>query len=214
LPAAATVADGYRQNQPHSGRELYLVIMFVDMRGSTLLAEQKMPFDTVFLINRFIHAVSSAVVKAGGAPNQILGDGLLALFGLQTTAAEACRQATTACAIIADNVEKLNTMLVHELPSPIQFGIGIHAGPVIIGNIGYEEYAAFTAIGDPVNVAARLQDLTKPLGCEVLMSEEVYRNAGFSPSDLPQHEVEARGRAGGLQVRSAVRASKLAALPR
>jgi len=79
-------------------------------------------------------------------------------------------------------VEKLNAQLIDELPWPIRFGIGIHAGIAIVGDIGHEEYAAFTVIGDPVNVAARLQDLTKPLGCEVLMSEEVTLKRASRPT--------------------------------
>ena len=61
----------------------------------------------------------------------------------------------------------------------------------IAGNIGYERHAQFTVIGDPVNVAARLEELTKAFGCEVLMSEEVYERAGFGPDDLPAHDVDA-----------------------
>ena len=176
------------------------------------MAESRLPFDTVFVINRFLSAISSAVVAAGGTPNQILGDGLLALFGLHVGAAEGCRQAVTACGMIAANVRNLNDLLAHDLPDPIRFGIGIDAGTAIAGDIGYEQYVAFTVIGDPVNVAARLQDLTKPYGCEVLMSEEVYEQAGFGPDDLPQHDVEARGRLTGVRARSALRASDLGTL--
>jgi len=212
LPTKATVANAYRNNQPHSGDERYVVIMFVDMRGSTKLAEQRLPFDTVFLINRFLHAVSGAVVAAGGTPNQVLGDGLLALFGLHNRPAEACRQAIEASGLIAANVAKLNELLAYEMPTPIRFGIGIHAGISIVGEIGYENYAVFTVIGDPVNVAARLQDLTKPLACEVLMSEEVYTQAGFTFDDLPRQVVALPGRAASLHARSAVQASDLARL--
>jgi adenylate cyclase len=80
----------------------------------------------------------------------------------------------------------------------------------IAGAIGYERHAQFTVIGDPVNVAARLEALTKVLGCEVLMSEEVYKRAGFGPDDLPAHDVEARGREASVKVRSVKRAADLA----
>jgi adenylate cyclase len=82
----------------------------------------------------------------------------------------------------------------------------------IAGAIGYERHAQFTVIGDPVNVAARLEALTKTLSCEVLMSEEVYEGAGFGPDDLPAHEVEARGREANVKVRSVARAADLARL--
>jgi adenylate cyclase len=114
--------------------------------------------------------------------------------------------------MIARNVDHLNSLLAHDLPDPIRFGIGIHAGTAIAGDIGYEQYVTFTVIGDPVNVAARLQDLTKLFGCEVLISEEVYNQAGFGPDDLPRHDVEARGRVSGVRARSALRAEDMASL--
>ena len=209
LAPQSGVAGAYKDNQPHSGDERYVVMMFVDMRGSTSLAEHRLPFDTVFLINRFLSAVSRAVIAAGGAPNQILGDGLLALFGLDASPAEACRQAVEACVLVAHNVQRLSAQLADELPSPIRFGVGLHAGLVIVGDIGYEKYATFTVIGDSVNVAARLQESTRAMDCEVLMSEEVYAQAGFPPEALPRREVAMRGRGGALHARAAGRAIEL-----
>ena len=75
-------ADGHDSNPTRIGQERYLVNMFVDMRGSTKLAEKRLPFDTVFIVNRFLGAVSQAVLESGGMPNQFVGDGMLALFGL------------------------------------------------------------------------------------------------------------------------------------
>jgi adenylate cyclase len=210
LPPHVTIADVYGGVPASSGEERYVVAMFVDMRGSSRLAERRLPYDTVFIINQFLNAVSRAVISAGGEPNQVLGDGLLALFGLRTFREEACRQAVQACAAIAANVEELNRALAYGPVEPLHFGVGINAGTIIAGEIGYERHAQFTVIGDAVNVAARLQDLTKPLGCEVLMSEEVYAQAGFRPDDLPAHEVDARGREATVKARSAARAADLA----
>jgi adenylate cyclase len=212
LSPYATTVDAYRTGAVASGVERYVVIMFVDMRGSSRLAERRLPFDTVFIINQFLNAVSSAVLSAGGEPNQVLGDGLLALFGMSGPPDVACRQAIAASAAIAARVEGLNKALAHALVEPIRFGVGIHAGMTIAGAIGYERHAQFTVIGDPVNVAARLEALTKTLGCEVLMSEEVYVGAGFGPDDLPAHDVEARGREASVKVRSVARAADLAHL--
>jgi adenylate cyclase len=212
LSPYATVIDARRTGAMSSGVERYMVIMFVDMRGSSRLAERRLPYDTVFIINQFLNAVSSAVLSAGGEPNQVLGDGLLALFGMSGPPDLACRQAIAASAAIAAKVESLNGALSHALVEPIRFGVGIHAGVIIAGAIGYERHAQFTVIGDPVNVAARLEALTKILGCEVLMSEEVYKRAGFGPDDLPAHDVEARGREESVKVRSVTRAADLARL--
>jgi adenylate cyclase len=194
------------------GEERYLVSMFVDMRGSTKLAEKRLPFDTVFIVNRFLGAVSQAVIECGGQPNQFVGDGQLALFGLGTNPQTACRQALKAAAQIAANVDELNQFLSHDLREPIRFGIGIHGGEVIIGDIGYRDHMVFTALGDAVNVAARLQDMTKGLSCEVIFSEEVSKTAGLSVEALPQHDVDIRGRAEPMIVRAVTSAKSLSAL--
>jgi adenylate cyclase len=157
------------------GEEKFVVSMFVDMRGSTRLAETRLPFDTLFSINRFLGAASEAVVSAGGRPNQFVGDGLLALFGLDTDRATACKQALRAAALVAANVEYLNHQFAADLKEEIQFGIGIHGGDVVVGDIGFRDHTVFTALGDAVNVAARMQDMTKAINCEVLVSEEVAR---------------------------------------
>jgi adenylate cyclase len=200
-------------SHPHRiGQERYLVSLFVDMRDSTKLAEHRLPFDTVFIVNRFLGAVSQAVIECGGQPNQFVGDGELALFGLSTGPRTACRQALRAAAMIAANVEELNQFLDHDLREPIRFGIGIHGGEVIIGDIGYRDHMVFTALGDAVNVAARLQEMTKSIGCEVMLSEELRVTAGLPDDGLPQHEVEIRGRAKPMMVRSVANAEALSAL--
>jgi adenylate cyclase len=196
----------------HIGEERYLVSMFVDMRGSTRLAENRLPFDTVFVVNRFLGAVSQAVIECGGQPNQFLGDGQLALFGLAATRQTACRQALKAAGRISAHVEELNQFLKNDLREPIRFGIGIHGGEVIVGDIGYRDHMVFTALGDAVNVAARLQDMTKSLGCEAVVSDEVRATAGLPPDALPQKDVEIRGRAEPMSVRVVASAGALTAL--
>lgn len=183
------------------GRERYVVSMFVDMRGSTKLAEERLPFDAIFLINRFLEAALKAVVDAGGQPNQFIGDGLLALFGLNVDPATACRQALKAAAMVAANVEHMNYQFGSGLREPIQFGIGIHGGDVILGDIGYRERTVFTALGDAVNVAARLQDMTKGLDCKIIVSEEVYATAGIASDALTSATVEIRGREQPMAIR-------------
>ena len=205
-------ADSHASNPQRIGQERYLVSMFVDMRGSTKLAEHRLPFDTVFIVNRFLGAVSQAVVACGGQPNQFVGDGELALFGLRTSPEVACRQALKAAAMIADNIAELNQFLSHDLHEPIRFGLGIHGGEVIIGDIGYRDHMVFTALGDAVNVAARLQDMTKNLGCEAIISEAVRVTAGLADDSLPAREVTIRGRSGPMVVRTVTDATALSAL--
>jgi adenylate cyclase len=205
-------ADGHESNPTRIGQERYLVSLFVDMRGSTKLAEKRLPFDTVFIVNRFLGAVSQAVIESGGRPNQFVGDGMLALFGLACSRQEACRQAVRAAAMIAVNVDELNKFLEHDLREPLRFGIGINGGEVIVGDIGYRDHMVFTALGDPVNVAARLQDMTKSLSCEVVISDEVRETAGLAGDILPQQEVAIRGRNEPMIVRTVTDARTLFAL--
>ncbi|MGY3617629.1 adenylate cyclase [Bradyrhizobium sp. USDA 10063] len=205
-------ANAHASSPTRIGQERYLVSLFVDMRGSTQLAETRLPFDTVFIVNRFLGAVSQAVIESGGQPNQFVGDGMLALFGLASSRQQACRQALRAAAQIGKNIEELNQFLSHDLPEPLRFGIGIHGGEVIVGDIGYRDHMVFTALGDAVNVAARLQDMTKMLGCEAIFSEEVRITAGLADDALPQQEVAIRGRNEPMTVRTASDTRTLSAL--
>lgn len=211
LPHTMT-ANAHATNPARVGQERYLVSMFVDMRGSTQLAEKRLPFDTVFIVNRFLGAVSQAVLEAGGRPNQFIGDGMLALFGLATDRQMACRQALRAAALIATNIDELNQFLSHDLREPIRFGIGIHGGEVIVGDIGYRDHMVFTALGDAVNVAARLQDMTKALACEAIISDEVRATAGLADDTLPAQEVAIRGRNEPMTVRTVETTRILSAL--
>jgi adenylate cyclase len=205
-------ANAHAAQSSRIGQERYLVSLFVDMRGSTRLAEKRLPFDTVFIVNRFLAAVSQAVIAHGGQPNQFVGDGLLALFGLAANPETSCRQALQAASAIAANVAELNQILEHDLREPIRFGIGIHAGEVIVGDIGYRDHMVFTALGDAVNVASRLQDMTKTLGCEAIVSDEVCASAGLADDALPQQQVDIRGRAEPMSVRVVSEATELAGL--
>jgi adenylate cyclase len=211
IPSLAS-ANAHTGSPHRIGEERYLVSLFVDMRGSTRLAEKRLPFDTVFVVNRFLAAVSQAVIECGGRPNQFVGDGMLALFGLAGNAQTACRQAIRAAALISANIDELNQFLAHDLREPLRFGIGIHGGEVIVGDIGYRDHMVFTALGDPVNVAARLQDMTKTLACEAIFSEEVRVTAGLGEDDLPQQRVEIRGRAEPMVVRVVAEAKVLSGL--
>lgn len=212
LPASMNAELLRKGSRMNIGKERYIVSMFVDMRGSTKLAEARLPFDVVFLINRFLGACSQAALDAGGQPNQFVGDGVLALFGIEVDARTACRQAIRAAANVAANVDFMNRQLASDLPEPIQYGIGIHGGEVIIGDIGFQDHTVFTALGDPVNVAARLQDMTKTLDCKAIVSDEVFATAGISAHSLSRTEVAIRGREEPMIVRTVADPAVLATL--
>ncbi|WP_295851169.1 adenylate/guanylate cyclase domain-containing protein [Tardiphaga sp.] len=113
---------------------------------------------------------------------------------------------------IGSHIGDLNLALQHDLPDPLRFGIGIHSGEVIIGDIGYRDHLVFTALGDAVNVAARLQDMTKDLACEVIVSEDVCRTAGLVADQFPARQVTIRGRLEPMTVRAVADARMLSPL--
>jgi len=212
LPPTTRAADIRNPAHPMIGEERFVVVMVVDMRDSTGLAEQKMPFDTVFVIDRFIDVVGHAISEAGGRPNQFIGDGLLAMFGVDCDPEPACRRALQAAVAIGAAVEALNRSLAADLERPIRFGIGIHGGSAVVGEIGYGSNRVLTALGDPANVASRLEAQCKTFGAEVVVSDETCRTGGVSAHDLPLAVVEMRGRVARVAVRIATHAADLAPL--
>jgi len=201
LPASAGPAQAAPRGDARGGREQEIAVLFADLRGFTRLAEHKLPYDVVFILNRYCEAVGGAITRGGGVPNQFTGDGVMALFGVDLSAQEGCRRALTAARGMASSIETLNRELGAELPNPLRIGIGIHVGPAIVGRMGYGEGAQLTAVGDTVNVAARLEQLTKEYDCALVMSEEVAARAELDVSALPRHELTVRNRAGVLAVR-------------
>lgn len=173
----------------------------MDIRRSTAIVENRLPYDVVFVLNHFFEAVAGAVIEEGGKPNQFLGDGLMAVFGDKTQLpAEACRKALRATLRIAERLDDVNKKLADELAEPITIGVGLHAGTVIFGELGYRDNFVVTAIGDPVHVAARLQDLTKDYNCEAVISEIVQKTADLGLSNFAAYDVHVRGRQAPVHV--------------
>jgi len=202
LPPDIGASESRRRDYSESSDiERFVAIMFVDIRNSTALVEKRLPYDVVFLLNHFFDAVAGAVVDTGGAPNQFVGDGMMAIFGIHSGPGEACSQALAAAQLIHSRLADMNRALADELPEPIAIGVGLHAGSVILGELGYRDRFLLTAIGDSVHVAARLQELTKDHGCQLVVSDIVAVTAGVEMSGFPVRDVNVRGRAESLTVR-------------
>src|SRR5262245_38118009 len=155
LSAIRAVANGRAPRDGLGGRERQIAVLFADIRGFTKIAENKLPYDVVFLLNRYFEAVGSAVAEAGGIANQYTGDGVMALFGVSTNIETACRQALLASSVMIRRVEELSRELHDELSTPLRIGIGIHTGAAVVGEIGYADTHYLTAVGDTVNTASR-----------------------------------------------------------
>jgi adenylate cyclase len=194
LPPFAHAADGLRRIDIAEGSERDIAVLFADIRGFTALAEGRLPYDIVFILNRYFEAMGRAVEAAGGRLDKFVGDGVMALFGLDGDADAACRDALAAAHLMSSYLAEMNEALRGELPQPLRIGIGIHAGPAIVGEMGYGSAAALTAIGDAVNTASRLEALTKQYDCEVIVSTEVILRAGLDCSRFACQDTEIRGK--------------------
>ncbi len=204
LPAQAGPQLAHARGDHHSGRELEIAILFADLRGFTQLSEQRLPYDVVFLLNRYFKAMGEAVSEAGGYLDKFIGDGVMALFGIETgldrpgTAGDegrrACAQALDAARRMSANLEELNRHLMADLKQPLRIGIGIHFGPVIVGDMGFGANQHLTAIGDTVNTASRLESATKELTAQLVISEQVARRAGLVYEAADLHHLQVRGR--------------------
>lgn len=191
----------------HGGREKRVAILFTDIRGSTAIAEQRPPYDIMFLLERYFETIGGAVEAAGGTPNAFVGDEVMAIFGADggdgpEDFAAAATQALHAAGEIARRLEVLNRSLVRDLGQPLRIGIGIHGGPAVVGRLGYGETRMLTAVGDTVHVARRLEELTKAHACLLVVSDDILQAAGRAPATLDAscHEITVRGRVEPLAV--------------
>ena len=193
------LAAGVRQARP--GREQEIAVLFCDIRSFTALADHRLPYDVVFLLNRYFAIVGKAVEQSGGRLDKFIGDGAMALFGLESSTTEACRQALAASAAILADLDRLSEELAAELPGPLRVAIGIHAGPAIVGAMGYGGTMHVTAIGDTVNVASRLEAAAKELDAAIVVSEAVVALSGLDLSGYESREIEIRGSTKPLDIR-------------
>jgi adenylate cyclase len=169
-----------------------------------------LPYDVVFLLNRYFAAVGGAIVEADGRIDKFIGDGVMAVFGVAKPIADSCRRALTAAGNIAVQMEKLNERLVEEGLEPLRIGIGVHAGPAIVGEMGYGEAASITVIGDTVNIASRLESLTKDFECQLVVSDVVADHADVELPGECRQVATIRGRSEPLAVHAIEDARPLA----
>lgn len=156
------------------GVEEEITVMFVDIRSSTARAGASEPAEVVEMLNEFFRVTVHVVEeKHGGMVNKYLGDGFMALFGAGGSESNHAENAVSAGQDILLAVDDLNRDLVGRGGIALQFGIGVHTGPAIVGSIGSPERLEFTAIGNTVNIASRVENLTKTVGKTMLVTAAV-----------------------------------------
>jgi adenylate cyclase len=175
-----------------SGVEEEITVMFVDMRSWTARASASPPGEIVEIMNDFFRVSVRAVEEEHrGMVNKYLGDGFMAIFGVGDSDSNHASDAVSAGREILRAVNELNEKLTAQGRAPIQIGIGIHSGPAIVGSIGSPQRLEFTAIGNTVNVASRVQGLTKTVGRPLLVTAAVRDQSRhrFTFEELPPQEV-------------------------
>ncbi|HIC80130.1 MAG TPA: adenylate/guanylate cyclase domain-containing protein [Kiloniellaceae bacterium] len=194
-PRAARPRPGYLQ-----GDEREIAILFADLRGFTTLSEDRLPYDVVFILNRYFTAMGTAVEDAGGRIDKFIGDGVMALFGIEKGIAAGSRNAMEAARLMARSLDELNRSLASDLEQPLRIGIGLHSGAAIVGEMGYGRATSVTAIGDAVNTASRLEALTKDYAAQLIVSAPLAAHAGLDLSTFPKHQIDVRGRSAPLDI--------------
>jgi adenylate cyclase len=202
LQPYALARDGFARPGYLQGGEREIAILFADMRAFTRLAETRLPYDVVFILNRYFAAMGRAVEEVGGHLDKFIGDGVMALFGIESGPVAGCREALAAARLMSERLVDLNRALEHDIDRPLRIGIGLHFGPTIVGEIGYGKATSLTAVGDAVNTASRLETASKEYGCELVVSEALIERAGVDLSAFPRHEIAIRGREQMLAVRT------------
>lgn len=194
LPPNAGPRDGFARSAAMQGQEQNIAVLFADIRGFTTFSEEKLPYDVVFLLNRYFRSMGEAIEGAGGRVDKFIGDGIMALFGVDRNERDGAVDALRAARAMSEKLDELNTLLNADLSAPLRIGIGIHLGPAIVGEMGYGPAVSVTAIGDTVNTASRLEAKTKDYGAQLIVSGHLAEVAGLDSSGLRHEEIEVRGR--------------------
>ncbi|MGZ6557905.1 MAG: adenylate/guanylate cyclase domain-containing protein, partial [Actinomycetota bacterium] len=169
-------------------------VLFADIRGFTRISEHAPPEKIVQLLNRYFSAMTDIIFAHGGTLDKYLGDGLMALFGAPTVTPSDAANALATAVAMQRRMIGINLELQEEGFPEIGIGIGLHTGEVTVGYIGSERRSEYTAIGDTVNTASRIEGLTKQVPHAVLLAEGTYASLRSTEGLVFVDEFEIRGR--------------------
>jgi len=163
---------------PLGGERLEVSILFQDIRGFTALSEQLDPGTLLRVLNQLFTEVVAAVEAEGGMVKQFTGDGVMALFGAPQAREDHCERAVRAALGIVDRLANVNLILQSQGVPPLRIGVGLHTGEVVAGLIGPDERVEYGVVGEPVNLASRVEGLTKDLAATILVSKDIAAHLG------------------------------------
>jgi class 3 adenylate cyclase len=182
------------------GKRIHGTVMFCDIRGFTSITEAQTPEETIELLNTFYTLMFDAITGAGGVVNQMVGDGLMSIFGAPLPLADACGSAVRAAREMIELIEMLNVERQAGGRMPLKIGIGIATGSMIAGYTGTHSRATYTCIGDAVNLAARLEGHTKEAGRPILIDGPTAAAVSDGLTLEPLGEVALKGKAAAVPV--------------
>ena len=185
------------------GEQRELTVLFSDLRGFTALSERLEPAELTGVINAFLSAATEAVLEHGGTVDKYIGDAIMAFWNAPLDQPDHARMACRAALRILEKVEGLDRELMLQGHDPLVAGIGINTGPCIVGNFGSSRRLEYSAVGDAVNVASRLEGETKNLGFKILMGP-VTAAAVADFAVVPLEHIRLRGRVEPIEVHALV----------
>ncbi len=183
-----------------TGKEQETVILFIDLRDFTKLSETSLPYDVVYILNKYYAACGEVIEKNNGRLDKFIGDGIMAIFDKSNSININSKNAVLSANEISLKMKELNKEIDSEFSKKIKFGIGIHAGNTIVGMMGYGNNVSETVVGDNVNIASRLESLSKKFECELVISKYVANKANMNTIELQPKKVKIRGRKDRLEI--------------
>jgi len=189
-----------RESLGLEGKRRHITVLFSDIRGFTSISEQIGPEQVVSLLSDYLGRVSHIVFKHGGTIDKFIGDAVFAIFGAPKSYGDDAARAIQTGIEMIELVEALAPMWTEIIGRPLKIGVGINSGEAVIGSIGSEIRSDFTAIGDTVNLGARLEALTKELGVPMLISEYTAAELKGAIPLRPLRQVKVQGREAAILV--------------
>ena len=185
-----------------SGKEKETVVVFIDLREFTKLSEKKLPYDVVYILNKYYSVCGEIIESNKGRLDKFIGDGIMAIFDGSENSSENCKNSIKTAQMISNAIKDLNIEMKSDFSEELRFGIGIHVGNTIVGMMGYGQTVSETVVGDNVNIAARLEELNKKYGSELVVSKDVLVAANINTNQFTNEKIKIRGRKEELEIYS------------